>query len=71
MDRIIVLDGAEYLICRELEIEGIHYIYAISVADNKYTVLTEYKRNGEAFVESVKDKAVIDKVLSIIAEENI
>ena len=64
MDRVIVLDGEEYLICREFEIEGIRYIYAVSVDNDNYTLLTEYKKNGESVVKSVEDQTIIDKISS-------
>ena len=71
MDRIIVLDGEEYLICRELEVEGTHYIYAVSTSSDSYTLLTEYTKNGSPVVKSVENEELVKRIMSIIAEENI
>lgn len=71
MDRIITLDGKDFLICQELDIDNNHYIYAVSLGGEEYTVLLERDVNGEKMVSSVTDADEVKKVLAIIAQENI
>ena len=71
MDKAIVLDGEEFLICRELKLDGKKYIYAVSTDEKKYTVLEEKEENGEAVVESLTDQNEINKVMGEILKENI
>lgn len=71
MDRIITLDGKDFLICQELDVNGNHYIYAVSIDDDEYTVLLEYEKDGEMMVRSLTDDDEIKYILNIIAKENI
>lgn len=71
MDRIITLDGKDFLICQELDVDGKHYIYAVSIDDDEYTVLLEYEKDGEMMVRSLTDDDEIKYILNIIAKENI
>lgn len=71
MDRIITLDGKDFLICQELDINGNHYIYAISIDKDEYTVLLEEEINGEKIVRSLTNDDEIKYILNIIAKENI
>lgn len=71
MDRVIELDGKEFLICQELDVDSVHYIYAVSIDEDMYTLLTEVEENGINYVESVTDRDVLNKVMSIIAKKNI
>ena len=71
MDRIIELDGKEFLICQVLDVNGIHYIYAVSTSEDIYTLLVETTENGEKYVESVTDEKVLNEIMSIIVRKNI
>lgn len=71
MDRIIELDGKDYLICQELVVDGKEYIYAASVDEDKCALLVRSVLNGEVFVESVSNDEEFKKVMSIIADKNI
>ncbi len=71
MDRIITLDEKEFLICQELDVRGNHYIYAVSIEKDEYTLLIEKKENGVKTVESVTNPDEISEILMIIAKENI
>ena len=66
MDEIITLDSKEYLICAEIDVDNIHYIYASEIEGDGYTLLEEKIINGEKYVSSVTDKEIIGKVMALI-----
>ena len=69
---IIVLNGGDYLICDDVIIDNINYLYVISLDGKKYSLLKREISEGTDTVESVQDKKTIKKVLEIIGvEENI
>ena len=70
MDKIIVLDGIDYLICNEINLDGNHYIYAVSTEGNKFTVLKETMEVDGSYVESLTDENEIKRVLQEIEKEN-
>ncbi len=67
MDKTIVLDDKEFLICQEINVDNIHYIYCIAIDGDEYTLLKE----NDGMVESVTDIDEFKKVMSMIAKENI
>ena len=71
-NKLIELSGEDYLICDDIVLEGINYLYVISLDGQRYSVLKRVVANNEDTVESVTDEAIIKKVLEFIgAEENI
>lgn len=71
MDKIITLNGEQFLICGEADIDTVHYIFAVALESNKYTVLKRKETENGNTVVSVTDKQVIDAVLKRIAKDNI
>lgn len=69
MEKVINLNGEEYLICNDLFVDNVNYLYAISLEGSKYTLLTRKNVNGVDTVESVTDEAIIKKVFEIISKE--
>ena len=69
MDKVINLSGEEYLICNDLIVDNVNYLYAISLDGLKITLLTRKNVNGVDTVESVTDEALIKKVFEIIANQ--
>ena len=70
MDKFILLNNEEFLVVRELDVDGIHYIYAISTSTDKYTLLVETDVDGTKMVKSVTDRDELKKVMEIIARGN-
>lgn len=70
MNEIIMLDGLEYVICDELYLDNKHYIYAMSMDDNKYTLLTEQLNNNISTVKSVTDQNEVLRVLDLMNKGN-
>lgn len=70
MDNIIVLNGKQFLIINEIEVHGMHYIYAGSLEDEKYVLLIEREKDGIKTVQSVTDEEEFELVMSMIAKEN-
>ena len=70
MDRVIILNGEDYLICNEVDLDSKHYIYAIAVEGNKYTVLEETAGPVGTYVQSVKDEDEIMRVFNAIVQGN-
>lgn len=66
MDNIITLDGKDFLICTEFDMESVHYIYGIALDDDSYVLLKEEIENGEKYVESVKDEDTFKKAMTYI-----
>lgn len=69
MDKIIVLNGEDYLICNDLVVDGINYLYVVSLDGTKYSLLIRKIENGEDTVESVTDENTIKRILEIISNE--
>lgn len=67
-DKVIVLDGIDYLICNDLTIDGVNYLYVLSLDGTKYSVLKREIVGDSDTVESVRDEATIKKVLETISE---
>lgn len=71
-DKIIELNGEDYLICEDVVIDNVNYLYVISLDGKKYSVLKREVTETDDTVESITDEATIKKVLENIgAEENI
>lgn len=71
-NKLIELSGEDYLICDDVMLDGINYLYVISLDGKRYSILKREIVNNEDTVESVTDENVIKKVLEFIgAEENI
>ena len=69
MDKIIVLNGEDHLICNDLIVDGVNYLYVVSLEGKKFSLLIRKSENGEDTVESVTDENIIKRVLGIIANQ--
>ena len=69
MDKVIVLDGIDYLICNDLVVDNVNYLYAVSLDGATHTLLIRKNENGEDTVESVADENEIKRIFDIIAKE--
>ena len=69
MNKIIVLNGEEYLICNDIVIDNVNYLYVVSLDGSKFSLLTRQNVNGEDTVESVTDENLVKKILGIIANQ--
>ena len=69
IDKVIVLDGIDYLICNDLVVDNVNYLYAASLDGTKHTLLIRKNENGEDTVESVADENEIKRIFDIIAKE--
>lgn len=68
MNKVIILDNEEYLILNDLMLDGINYLYVISLDGKKYTILKREITGDSDTVESVKDESTIKKVLETVSE---
>ncbi len=68
-NKVIVLDGIDYLICNDLVVDNVNYLYVVSLDGAKYTLLERKTENGIDIVESVTDENLIKKILGIIANQ--
>ncbi len=68
-DKIIVLDGEDFLICSDLVVDDINYLYVVSLDGTKYSLLKREIVNGEDTVESVSDENLIKKIMGIISNQ--
>ncbi len=64
MDKGIILNNEEYLVVKEIMLDGKHYIYAVSTESNHYTVLEQIETEEGSKVKSLRDKEEIDKILT-------
>ncbi len=69
MDKVIVLNGEDYLVCNDLVVDNVNYLYVVSLDGNKVSLLTRQNVNGEDTVESVTDENLVKKILGIIANQ--
>ena len=70
MDNVIVLNNEEYMICKELMMDNKHYIFAVSVENDKFTVLEQRETENGPVVKSLDSKEEVEKVINEIAKEN-
>lgn len=71
-NKVIDLNGEDYLICNDVVIDNVNYLYVISMDGKKYSVLKRVVTDTEDTVESITDEAMIKKVLEMVgAQENI
>lgn len=70
MDNGIVLNGEEYFVAKELDLDNKHYIYAVATESDKYTVLEQIETEEGSKVKSITDENEVKKVLSEVAKEN-
>ena len=70
MDRVLVLNGEDYLVCNELTMNNKYYIFAVSVDNNKFTVLERKESENGFVVESLKDPEEVKAVITEISKEN-
>lgn len=69
MSKVIVLDGIDYLICNDIVVDNVNYLYVVSLDGTKYSLLIRKIENGVDTVESVTDEATIKRILGIISNE--
>ena len=69
-NKIIELSGEDFLICEDLVVDNVNYLYVVSLDGKKYSLLIRKIENGEDTVESVTDEAVIKKEFEIIDKGN-
>ena len=69
MNKIIVLNGEEYLICNDIVIDNVNYLYVVSLDGSKFSLLTRQNVNGEDIVESVTDENLAKRIFEIIAKQ--
>ena len=67
--RIIELSGEEYLICNDLVVDNINYLYVVSLDGSKFSLLTRKNVDGVDIVESVTDENLAKRVFEIIAKQ--
>lgn len=70
MDRVLVLNGEDYLVCNELTMNNKNYIFAVSVDNNRFTVLEKRTTENGFVVESLKDPEEVKAVITEISKEN-
>lgn len=70
MDRVLVLNGEDYLICNELTMNNKNYIFAVSVDNDRFTVLEKRTTENGFVVESLKDPEEVKAVITEISKEN-
>ena len=68
MSKVIVLDGIDYLICNDIVVDNVNYLYVISLDGSKHTLLMRKIENGEDTVESVTDENEIKRIFDILAK---
>ena len=68
-NKIIVLNGEDYLICNDITVDNVNYLYVVSLDGSKHTLLVRKIENGEDTVESVTDEALIKRIFEIIDKE--
>jgi len=69
---VITLDGKNYIIISELNINGFDYLYVINedLEDNSYSVLKRTIKDGMFVVESLTDDEEIEMVFEELAKED-
>lgn len=70
MDRVLVLNGEDYLVCNELTMNNKDYIFAVSVDNDRFTVLEKRTTENGFVVESLKDPEEVKAVITEISKEN-
>lgn len=70
MDRVLVLNGEDYLVCNELTMNNKDYIFAVSVDNDRFTVLKKRTTENGFVVESLKDPEEVKAVITEISKEN-
>lgn len=70
MDRVLVLNGEDYLVCNELTMNNKNYIFAVSVDNDRFTVLEKRTTENGFVVESLKDPEEVKAVITEISKEN-
>ncbi len=68
-ERLITLSGEDYLICNDIVVDNVNYLYVASLDGKKYSLLIRTIENGEDTVESVRDEALIKRIFGIIANQ--
>ena len=68
-DKVIVLNGEEYLVCNDIVVDNVNYLYVVSLDGNKFSLLIRQNINGEDIVESVTDENLVKRILEIIANQ--
>ena len=72
LDEIITLDDREFLIVKRVELRGSNYMYVFATDDSMdYSVLIETEIEGQPYVESINDEALIKEILTIVVKESI
>lgn len=69
MNKVIALDGIDYLICNDLVVDNVNYLYVVSLDGTKYSLLERKMENGVDTIESITDESIIKKILGIIANQ--
>lgn len=64
MDKGIIINNEEFLVVKEIMLEGKHYLYAVSTESNKYTVLEQTETEEGSKIKSINDKEEIDRILT-------
>ena len=68
-DKVIVLNGEEYLVCNDIVVDNVNYLYVVSLDGKKLSLLTRQVVDGNDTVESVNDENIVKKVLGIITNQ--
>ena len=68
MNKVIVLNGEDYLICNDLVVNNVNYLYVVSLDGLKHSLLVRKIENGEDTVESVTDENEIKRIFDIISK---
>ena len=67
-NKVIVLDGIDYLICDDIVVDNVNYLYVVSLDGSKHSLLVRKVENGEDTVESVTDENEIKRIFDILAK---
>lgn len=68
-DKIIVLDGEDFLICSDIVVDDVNYLYVVSLDGTKYSILKREIENGEDTVESISDETLIKRIMEILSNQ--
>ncbi len=69
MDKVIMLDGEPFMICNDIMVDDVNYLYVMSLDGKKLSLLTRQVVDGNDTVESVNDENIVKKVLGIITNQ--
>ena len=69
INKVIELNGEDYLICNDVVVDNVNYLYVISMDGKKYSLLKREVVDGSDTVESVTDEGIIKKVFEVIGKE--